>query len=151
MVERIGKPVGIRHGPAAVTGELPPTRASAATGRTWLGRRAVRRRSGSPKTGLALGRPGPPGQDAAGPTRRRACRGGRPSQNIPFGLAELSGIYVRPIFLGTTDRERMRWAGLMEGLNVWLDETHTPHQPPAAFKAKYDALRTPSGKRTAKK
>lgn len=25
-------------------------------------------------------------------------------------------------------------------MNVWLDETHTPHQPPAAFKAKYDAL-----------
>jgi ribosomal protein S6-L-glutamate ligase RimK-like protein len=38
-------------------------------------------------------------------------------------LAELSGIYVRPIFLGTTDRERVRWAGLLEGLNAWLDET----------------------------
>lgn len=38
-------------------------------------------------------------------------------------LAELSGIYVRPIFMGTTDRERMRWAGLLEGLNAWLDET----------------------------
>ncbi len=38
-------------------------------------------------------------------------------------LAELSGIYVRPIFLGTTARERMRWAGLLEGLNAWLVET----------------------------
>lgn len=25
-------------------------------------------------------------------------------------------------------------------MNVWLDESHTPHQPPAEFKAKYDAL-----------
>ena len=37
-------------------------------------------------------------------------------------LADLSGIYVRPIYLGTTDRERTRWAGLLEGLNAWLDE-----------------------------
>jgi hypothetical protein len=40
-------------------------------------------------------------------------------------LADLSGIYVRPIFLGTTDRQRMRWSGLLEGLSAWLDETGT--------------------------
>ena len=25
-------------------------------------------------------------------------------------------------------------------MNVWLDETHTPHDPPAALKTKYNAL-----------
>ena len=46
-------------------------------------------------------------------------------------LAELSGIYVRPIFLGTTARERMRWAGLLEGLNAWLDGNAGDGREPA--------------------
>ena len=39
------------------------------------------------------------------------------------GLEDLTGLYVRPIFLGTTARHRVRWAGLLEGLNTWMDET----------------------------
>ncbi|WP_258723645.1 ATP-grasp domain-containing protein [Cellulomonas sp. NS3] len=38
-------------------------------------------------------------------------------------LADLSGVYVRPIYLGTTDRARTRWSGLLEGMNAWLDVT----------------------------
>jgi glutathione synthase/RimK-type ligase-like ATP-grasp enzyme len=38
-------------------------------------------------------------------------------------LADLTGLYVRPIFLGTTARQRTRWTGLLEGLTAWMDET----------------------------
>ena len=38
-------------------------------------------------------------------------------------LADLTGLYVRPIFLGTTARQRTRWTGLLEGFTAWMDET----------------------------
>lgn len=38
-------------------------------------------------------------------------------------LVELSGLFVRPIYLGTTPAEAARWQGLLDGLNVWMDET----------------------------
>ncbi len=38
-------------------------------------------------------------------------------------LAELSGLYIRPIYLGRTPAEASRWRGLMDGLGAWMDET----------------------------
>lgn len=38
-------------------------------------------------------------------------------------LADLTGIYVRPIYLGATPADQGRWRGLMEGFNAWMDET----------------------------
>jgi hypothetical protein len=38
-------------------------------------------------------------------------------------LADLTGLYVRPIHLGTTARPSARWTGLLEGLTAWMDET----------------------------
>ncbi|HEX9293693.1 MAG TPA: hypothetical protein VF873_08395 [Gemmatimonadales bacterium] len=37
-------------------------------------------------------------------------------------LADLSGLYIRPIYLGQTRRDAARWQGLMEGLGAWMDE-----------------------------
>jgi RimK-like ATP-grasp domain len=37
-------------------------------------------------------------------------------------LADLTGLYIRPIYLGTTPRHVARWQGLMEGLGAWIDE-----------------------------
>lgn len=37
-------------------------------------------------------------------------------------LAELTGLYMRPIYLGSTPQHTARWQGLMEGLGAWLDE-----------------------------
>jgi hypothetical protein len=37
-------------------------------------------------------------------------------------LADLTGLYIRPIYLGLTPRDAARWHGLMEGLGTWLDE-----------------------------
>ena len=37
-------------------------------------------------------------------------------------LADLTGLYIRPIYLGRTPRDAARWHGLMEGLGAWLDE-----------------------------
>ena len=36
---------------------------------------------------------------------------------------ELTGIYVRPIYLGRTPAEAARWRGLLDGFTSWLDET----------------------------
>lgn len=36
---------------------------------------------------------------------------------------ELSGIYVRPIYLGRSPAEAARWRGLMDGFTAWMDET----------------------------
>lgn len=36
---------------------------------------------------------------------------------------ELSGIYVRPIHLGRTPGDAVRWRGLLDGFNSWLHET----------------------------
>jgi hypothetical protein len=41
-------------------------------------------------------------------------------------LADLSGLYVRPIYLGGTPRHAARWLGLMEGLGAWMDEAGLP-------------------------
>lgn len=38
-------------------------------------------------------------------------------------LEDLTGIYMRPIYLGNTPHQSMVWRGLMEGLGAWLDET----------------------------
>lgn len=38
-------------------------------------------------------------------------------------LADLGGLYIRPIYLGRTPRDAARWRGLMEGLGAWMDET----------------------------
>jgi hypothetical protein len=40
--------------------------------------------------------------------------------------AELSGLYVRPIYLGSTPAEAARWRGLMDGFTAWMDETPLP-------------------------
>lgn len=37
-------------------------------------------------------------------------------------LADLTGLYIRPIYLGTTPQHLARWQGLMEGLSAWMDE-----------------------------
>ncbi len=37
-------------------------------------------------------------------------------------LDDLTGMYLRPIYLGRTPRDAARWQGLMEGLGAWLDE-----------------------------
>lgn len=37
-------------------------------------------------------------------------------------LADLTGLYLRPIFLGSTARQRARWTGLLDGLTAWMDE-----------------------------
>lgn len=37
-------------------------------------------------------------------------------------LADLTGLYIRPIYLGSTRQHTARWQGLMEGLGAWLDE-----------------------------
>jgi hypothetical protein len=39
---------------------------------------------------------------------------------------ELSGLYVRPIYLGRTTAAAARWRGLMDGFTTWLDETDLP-------------------------
>lgn len=39
---------------------------------------------------------------------------------------ELSGIYVRPIYLGRSPAEAARWRGLMDGFTAWMDETEVP-------------------------
>jgi hypothetical protein len=36
---------------------------------------------------------------------------------------ELTGLYVRPIYLGRTAAEAARWRGLLDGFTSWLDET----------------------------
>ncbi len=41
-------------------------------------------------------------------------------------LADLSGLYIRPIYLGNTPQEAARWQGLMEGLGAWIDESGLP-------------------------
>jgi hypothetical protein len=41
-------------------------------------------------------------------------------------LGELSGLYIRPIYLGRTTAEAARWRGLMDGLGAWMDETDLP-------------------------
>lgn len=38
-------------------------------------------------------------------------------------LADLTGLYLRPIYLGSTPAQAARWHGLMEGLGAWADET----------------------------
>ncbi|HWC12091.1 MAG TPA: hypothetical protein VG455_12810 [Acidimicrobiales bacterium] len=38
-------------------------------------------------------------------------------------LSDLSGVYIRPIYLGDGVAHQVRWRGLMEGFNAWLDET----------------------------
>jgi RimK-like ATP-grasp domain len=37
-------------------------------------------------------------------------------------LADLTGLYIRPIYLGRAPRHAARWHGLMEGLGAWMDE-----------------------------
>jgi len=37
-------------------------------------------------------------------------------------LADLTGLYIRPIYLGRTPQHAARWRGLMEGLGAWMDE-----------------------------
>jgi hypothetical protein len=41
-------------------------------------------------------------------------------------LPDLTGLYVRPIYLGTTPRQRTRWWGLVEGMTAWMDEAEMP-------------------------
>lgn len=45
--------------------------------------------------------------------------------------AELSGLYIRPIYLGRTPAEAARWRGLMDGFGAWMDETdvHIVNRP----------------------
>ncbi len=38
-------------------------------------------------------------------------------------LADLTGVYMRPIYLGTSPQHMARWQGLMEALGAWVDET----------------------------
>ncbi|MBA2554240.1 MAG: hypothetical protein H0V10_11230 [Geodermatophilaceae bacterium] len=44
---------------------------------------------------------------------------------------ELSGLYIRPIYLGRTPAEAARWRGLMDGFGAWMDETevHIVNRP----------------------
>jgi hypothetical protein len=37
-------------------------------------------------------------------------------------LADLTGLYLRPIYLGRTPQHAARWLGLMEGLTAWTDD-----------------------------
>jgi hypothetical protein len=37
-------------------------------------------------------------------------------------LADLTGLYIRPIYLGRTPRQAARWQGLMAGFGAWMDE-----------------------------
>jgi hypothetical protein len=37
-------------------------------------------------------------------------------------LTDLTGLYMRPIYLGRTHQHAARWQGLMEGLGAWIDE-----------------------------
>lgn len=37
-------------------------------------------------------------------------------------LADLTGMYLRPIHLGTAPDQWARWQGLIEGLGAWMDE-----------------------------
>ena len=37
-------------------------------------------------------------------------------------LADLTGLYMRPIYLGSTPQQLARWQALMEGLGAWVDE-----------------------------
>jgi glutathione synthase/RimK-type ligase-like ATP-grasp enzyme len=37
-------------------------------------------------------------------------------------LADLTGLYIRPIYLGRTPSDAACWHGLMEGLGAWMDE-----------------------------
>lgn len=39
---------------------------------------------------------------------------------------DLSGIYVRPIYLGRTPSDAARWRGLLDGFTAWLCETSIP-------------------------
>jgi glutathione synthase/RimK-type ligase-like ATP-grasp enzyme len=41
-------------------------------------------------------------------------------------LADLTGLYIRPIYLGRTPRQAARWQGLMAGLGAWMDEAELP-------------------------
>jgi len=41
-------------------------------------------------------------------------------------LADLTGLYIRPIYLGRTPRHVARWHGLMDGLGAWMDEARLP-------------------------
>lgn len=38
-------------------------------------------------------------------------------------LADLTGLYMRPIYLGRTPEHLARWQGLMAGIGAWVDET----------------------------
>jgi len=48
-------------------------------------------------------------------------------------LDELTGIYVRPIYLGRTPGTAVRWRGLLDGFTAWLAETelHVVNRPNA--------------------
>lgn len=41
-------------------------------------------------------------------------------------LADLTGLYLRPIYLGSTPRQAARWHGLMEGFGAWTAEADIP-------------------------
>jgi len=41
-------------------------------------------------------------------------------------LADLTGLYIRPIYLGRTPQQAARWQGLMAGLGAWMDEAELP-------------------------
>jgi hypothetical protein len=41
-------------------------------------------------------------------------------------LADLTGLYLRPIYLGSTPRQATRWHGLLDGLGAWTDEAELP-------------------------
>lgn len=41
-------------------------------------------------------------------------------------LADLSGLYMRPIYLGDTQQRAARWQGLMEAVGAWVDESDLP-------------------------
>lgn len=71
-------------------------------------------------------------------------------------LADLTGVYLRPIHLGAAPEQLTRWQGLMEGFGAWLDEAELPvvnrlggHQLNASKPAHYawlsaNGLRVPS-------
>ncbi|MCU1503990.1 MAG: hypothetical protein JWM12_3344 [Ilumatobacteraceae bacterium] len=37
-------------------------------------------------------------------------------------LGDLTGLYMRPIYVGRTPSEAARWQGLLDGLHAWIDE-----------------------------
>jgi len=41
-------------------------------------------------------------------------------------LADLTGLYIRPIYLGKTPQQAARWQGLMAGFSAWMDEADLP-------------------------